>query len=81
MQSRGLGRRRLGRRRLGLALAQLLLLALALLGLASAASLATGASAVTFNSSGLSNNTLESLGFNPNAVRDSVAESQESTGL
>lgn len=44
-------------------------------GLASAASLATGASAVTFNSSGLSNNTLESLGFNPNAVRDSVAES------
>lgn len=44
-------------------------------GLASAASLATGASAVTFNSSGLSNETIESLGFNPNAVRDSVAES------
>lgn len=44
-------------------------------GLASAASLATGASAVTFNSSGLSNNTLESLGFNPNAARESVAES------
>lgn len=43
-------------------------------GLASAASLATGASAVTFNSSGLSNETLESLGFNPNAIRDSVAE-------
>ena len=44
-------------------------------GLASAASLATGASAVTFNASGLSNATLESLGFNPNAVRDSVADS------
>lgn len=44
-------------------------------GLASAASLATGASAVTFNSSGLSNETLESLGFSPNAVRDSVADS------
>lgn len=42
-------------------------------GLASAASLATGASAVTFNSSGLSNETLESLGFNPNAARESVA--------
>ena len=44
-------------------------------GLASAAALATGASAVTFNASGLSNNTLESLGFNPNAVRESAAES------
>jgi len=44
-------------------------------GLASAASLATGASAVTFNSSGLSNETLESLGFSPNAIRDSVADS------
>ena len=44
-------------------------------GLASAASLATGASAVTFNSSGLSNETLESLGFSPNAVRDSVSDS------
>lgn len=44
-------------------------------GLASAASLATGASAVTFNASGLSNETLESLGFSPNAIRDSVADS------
>ncbi|MDN5782466.1 MAG: DUF2974 domain-containing protein [Luteimonas sp.] len=44
-------------------------------GLASAAALATGASGVTFNAAGLSNQTLESLGFNPNAVRDSVADS------
>lgn len=44
-------------------------------GLASAAALATGASGVTFNAAGLSNETLESLGFNPNAVRDSVADS------
>ncbi|MGN7727171.1 Mbeg1-like protein [Luteimonas sp. 22616] len=43
-------------------------------GLASAAALATGASGVTFNAAGLSNETLESLGFNPNAVRDSVAD-------
>ena len=44
-------------------------------GLASAAALATGASGVTFNASGLSNETLESLGFNPNAARDSVSDS------
>lgn len=44
-------------------------------GLASAAALATGASAVTFNSAGLSNGTLRTLGFNPNAVRDQVADS------
>lgn len=44
-------------------------------GLASAAALATGASAVTFNSAGLSNETLRTLGFNPNAARDSVADS------
>lgn len=44
-------------------------------GLASAAALATGASGVTFNAAGLSDQTLESLGFNPNAVRDSVADS------
>lgn len=44
-------------------------------GLASAAALATGASAVTFNSAGLSNETLRGLGFNPNAVRDQVADS------
>ncbi|MFL6586585.1 MAG: hypothetical protein ACJ8GV_06825 [Luteimonas sp.] len=44
-------------------------------GLASAASLATGAAAVTFNASGLSNETLESLGFNPNDIRDTVADS------
>lgn len=44
-------------------------------GLASAAALATNASAVTFNSAGLSNETLRSLGFNPNAVRDQVADS------
>jgi hypothetical protein len=44
-------------------------------GLASAAALATGASGVTFNAAGLSNETLESLGFNPNAVRDSVSDS------
>lgn len=43
-------------------------------GLASAASLATGATGVTFNAAGLSNNTLETLGFNPNAVRATVAE-------
>src|SRR5699024_2421952 len=37
-------------------------------GLASAAALATDASGVTFNAAGLSDQTLESLGFNPNAV-------------
>ena len=44
-------------------------------GLASAASLATGVPGVTFNASGLSDQTLESLGFNPNAVRDDAADS------
>lgn len=44
-------------------------------GLASAASLATGVPGVTFNAAGLSDQTLESLGFNPNAVRDSAADS------
>lgn len=43
-------------------------------GLASAASLYTGAPAVTFNASGLSNQTLESLNFNPNQARASMAE-------
>lgn len=44
-------------------------------GLASAAMLATGAPGVTFNASGLSNNTLATLGFNPNAVRGDLADS------
>lgn len=44
-------------------------------GLASAASLATGVPGVTFNASGLSDQTLESLGFNPNAVREDAADS------
>lgn len=44
-------------------------------GLASAAALATDASAVTFNSAGLSNETLRDLGFNPNAAREQVADS------
>lgn len=44
-------------------------------GLASAASLATGVPGVTFNAAGLSDRTLESLGFNPNAVRESAADS------
>lgn len=44
-------------------------------GLASAASLATGIPGVTFNASGLSDQTLESLGFNPNAVREHAADS------
>lgn len=44
-------------------------------GLASAAALATDASAVTFNSAGLSNETLRGLGFNPNAAREQVADS------
>ncbi len=44
-------------------------------GLASAAALATGTPGVTFNASGLSDQTLESLGFNPNAVRDQAADS------
>ena len=35
---------------------------------------AEGAITVTFNAAGLSNETLESLGFNPNAVRDSTAD-------
>lgn len=44
-------------------------------GLASAASLATGATGVTFNAAGLSNETLDGLGFNPNAARESAADS------
>ncbi len=44
-------------------------------GLASAAALATDASAVTFNAAGLSNETLRDLGLNPNAARDQVADS------
>lgn len=43
-------------------------------GLASAAALATDASGVTFNASGLSDQTLESLGFNPNEVREQAAD-------
>jgi hypothetical protein len=44
-------------------------------GLASAASIATGATAVTFNAAGLSNNTLEqTLGQNPNAARELYAD-------
>ncbi|MBB6598098.1 Mbeg1-like protein [Luteimonas sp. MC1825] len=44
-------------------------------GLASAAALATGTTGVTFNAAGLSDQTLESLGFNPNAVRQEAADS------
>ncbi|MCD9097646.1 DUF2974 domain-containing protein [Luteimonas fraxinea] len=44
-------------------------------GLASAAMLATDVPGVTFNSSGLSNNTLTGLGFNPNAARGEIADS------
>ncbi|MEN5060767.1 Mbeg1-like protein [Luteimonas sp. TWI1416] len=44
-------------------------------GLASAAMLATDAPGVTFNASGLSNNTLASLGFNPNGARSDLADS------
>ena len=39
-------------------------------GLASAASLATGNAAVTFNAAGLSNDTLRGLGFNPHDARE-----------
>ncbi len=44
-------------------------------GLASAATLATDSAGVTFNSAGLSNDTLEDMGYNPNAVRADVADS------
>ena len=44
-------------------------------GLASAAALAVDIPGVTFNASGLSDQTLESLGFNPNAVREAAADS------
>ncbi|MFC4729706.1 Mbeg1-like protein [Coralloluteibacterium thermophilus] len=44
-------------------------------GLASAAALATGATGITFNAAGLSDETLRSLGFNPNAVREAAADS------
>ena len=43
-------------------------------GLASAGALATGAPGVTFNAAGLSDQTLEALGFNPNAVRGQAAD-------
>lgn len=42
-------------------------------GLASAASLASGSPAVTFNAAGLSDATLSSLGFNPNGAREDAA--------
>ncbi len=44
-------------------------------GLASAAALATGATGVTFNAAGLSDRTLETLGFNPNDARATAADS------
>lgn len=44
-------------------------------GLASAAALAIDSSAVTFNSAGIGNDTLERLGFAANATRDAVADS------
>ena len=44
-------------------------------GLASAAALAIDASAVTFNAAGVSNETMRSLGLNPNGTRDQVADS------
>ncbi|MCD9027787.1 DUF2974 domain-containing protein [Luteimonas sp. BDR2-5] len=44
-------------------------------GLASAAMLASDTPGVTFNASGLSNNTLASLGFNPNGARSDLADS------
>ncbi|WP_101927169.1 MULTISPECIES: Mbeg1-like protein [Luteimonas] len=44
-------------------------------GLASAAMLASGAPGVTFNASGLSNQTLATLGFNPNGARGDLADS------
>ncbi|MCE7032543.1 DUF2974 domain-containing protein [Lysobacter sp. GX 14042] len=43
-------------------------------GLASAASLATDTTGVTFNAAGLSDQTLELLGFNPNEVRAQAAD-------
>jgi len=43
-------------------------------GLASAAALATDSSGVTFNAAGLSDQTLETLGFNPNEVREHAAD-------
>ncbi|WP_242112776.1 Mbeg1-like protein [Luteimonas aquatica] len=44
-------------------------------GLASFAALSVNASAVTFNAAGVSNDSLRSLGMNPNAVRDQLADS------
>lgn len=44
-------------------------------GLASAAALATGATGVTFNAAGLSNETMRTLGLNPNAAREQAADS------
>ncbi|MDH5821818.1 hypothetical protein QFW77_02255 [Luteimonas sp. RD2P54] len=45
-------------------------------GLASAASLATGNPAVTFNAAGLSDQSLRSLGFTPNGAREVAADGQ-----
>lgn len=45
-------------------------------GLASAASLATGNTAVTFNAAGLSDETIRSLGFTPNGAREVAADGQ-----
>ncbi|WP_024892037.1 DUF2974 domain-containing protein [Luteimonas huabeiensis] len=45
-------------------------------GLASAASLATGNPAVTFNAAGLSDQTLRDLGFTPNGARELAADGQ-----
>ncbi len=45
-------------------------------GLASAASLATGNSAVTFNAAGLSDNTIEDLGLVPDAARETAEAGQ-----
>lgn len=44
-------------------------------GLATAGALATGASGVTFNSAGLSDDTISDLGLSPNATRENVADS------
>lgn len=45
-------------------------------GLASAASLASGNPAVTFNASGLSDQTMRDLGFTPNGAREIAADGQ-----
>lgn len=43
--------------------------------LASAGALATGGAGVTFNSAGLSDDTMDDLGLSPNATRENVADS------